>query len=200
MKIAETYSDAGLIAAISDKNELNKAIRYMYQQYADTVSSFIISHGGSSQDAEDVFQETVVAFIDVVKKGKYRMEASIKTFLVSIAKNIWYNDLKKKERSGFREKAYETGREQQEMDISHYISDREIKQQLGELMNKLGEPCKKILLMFYYENLPMKEMMNHLPYESEQVVRNKKYKCLQQLTGMLKENPAIARQVSEILK
>jgi len=56
-----------------------------------------------------VFQETVVAFIDVVKKGKYRMEASIKTFLVSIAINIWFNELKKKERAGFRENSGVTG-------------------------------------------------------------------------------------------
>jgi RNA polymerase sigma factor (sigma-70 family) len=200
MKVEGTYSDAELIAAIGDKNDLNKAIHYMYQQYAGVVSSFIINHGGSAQDADDVFQETVVAFIDTVKKDKYRMEASIKTFLVSIAKNIWFNELKKKERSGHREKLYETGRDQQEMDVSHYISDREIKQQLRQLLNKLGEPCKKILLMFYYESLPMKEMINHLPYESEQVVRNKKYKCLQQLTGLIKDNPAIARQVSETLK
>jgi len=32
------------------------------------------------------------------------------------------------------------------------------------------------------------------------VVRNKKYKCLQQLIAILKENPSIARQLSEIVK
>ena len=38
-------------------------------------------------------------------------------------------------------------------------------------------------------------MVDHLPYENEQVVRNKKYKCLQQLTGMLKDNPVIAKMI-----
>jgi hypothetical protein len=32
------------------------------------------------------------------------------------------------------------------------------------------------------------------------VVRNKKYKCLQQLTGLIKENPSIALQLNEIIK
>src|ERR1700759_5106716 len=114
MKVAGKYSDAELIAAINSPKDLNGAILFIYQQYSESTSSFIIHYGGSEQDADDVFQETVVSFIDIIKKGKYRMEASIKTFLVSVAKNIWFNELKKRERSGHREKAFELGRDQKE--------------------------------------------------------------------------------------
>jgi RNA polymerase sigma factor (sigma-70 family) len=200
MKVAERYTDAELIAAIGDANNLNKAILFLYQQYSETTSSFIIGYGGSRQDAEDVFQETVVSFIEIVKKGKYRMEASIKTFLVSVARNIWLNEVKKRERSGHREKQFELGRDQKEEDVSQQIGELEKKRQLRDLVYQLGEPCRKILLLFYYENLSMKEIVDHLPYENEQVVRNKKYKCLQQLTGLIKDNPSIARQISEISK
>ncbi|HEX9511103.1 MAG TPA: sigma-70 family RNA polymerase sigma factor [Puia sp.] len=200
MKAEEKYTDTELIAAIGDKSSLNKAILFLYQQYSESTGSFIIHYGGSQQDAEDVFQETVVSFIEIVKKGKYRMEATIKTFLVSVAKNIWMNELKRRERSGYREKQFEYGREQKEADVSYHISDLEKKRQLRELVYKLGEPCRKILMLFYYENLSMKEIVDHLPYENEQVVRNKKYKCLQQLTGFIKDNPVIAMQLNEIVK
>jgi RNA polymerase sigma factor (sigma-70 family) len=200
MKVEERYTDSELIAAIGDKTDLNKAILFLYQRYSEATSSFIMSYGASQQDAEDVFQETVVSFIEIVKKGKYRGEASIKTFLVSVAKNIWLNELKRRERSGYREKQFETGRDQTEEDVSQQIGDLEKKRQLRELLNKLGEPCRKILLLFYYENLSMKEMVDHLPYDNEQVVRNKKYKCLQQLTGFIKDNPFIARQINETAK
>jgi RNA polymerase sigma factor (sigma-70 family) len=200
MKAEEKYTDTELIAAIGDKSSLNKAILFLYQQYSQSTSSFIIHYGGSRQDAEDIFQETVVAFIEIVNKGKYRMEASIKTFLVSVARNIWMNELKRRERSGYREKQFEYGREQKESAISDHISDLEKKRQLRELVYQLGEPCRKILLLFYYENLSMKEILGHLPYENEQVVRNKKYKCLQQLTGFIKDNPALAMQLTEIIK
>ena len=200
MKVAERYTDAELIAAIGDAKNLNKAILFLYQQYSETTCSFIIGYGGSRQDAEDVFQETVVSFIEIVKKGKYRMEASIKTFLVSVARNIWLNEVKKRERSGHREKQFELGRDQKVEDVSQQIGDLEKKRQLRDLVYQLGEPCRKILLLFYYENLSMKEIVDHLPYENEQVVRNKKYKCLQQLTGIIKDNPSIARQITEISK
>lgn len=199
MKVAGKYSDAELIAAINDPKDLNSAILFIYQQYSESTSSFIIGYGGSQQDADDVFQETVVAFIGIVQKGKYRMEASIKTLLVSVAKNIWFNELKKRERSGHREKQFETGREQQEMDVSYQIGDLEKKKQLRDLVYQLGEPCRKILMLFYYENLSMKEIVEYLPYENEQVVRNKKYKCLQQLSGLIKDNPAIASRINEIV-
>ena len=200
MRVGDKYTDAELIAAIGDTKELNKAILYLYQHYSESTSSFIMSYGGSQQDAEDVFQETVVAFIEVVKKDKFRMEASVKTFLISVAKNIWLNELKKRERADFRERQFESGRDQNEVDVSHQISDLEKKRQLRDLVYQLGEPCRKILLLFYYENLSMKEIVGHLPYENEQVVRNKKYKCLQQLTGLIKDNPSIASQLNEIIK
>lgn len=200
MRARERYTDAELIAAISAGRDLDNAIRFLYRQYSQATSSFIIQHGGSEQDADDIFQETVVAFIEVVQKGKYRMEASVKTFLNSIAKNYWFNEIKKRERSGLRDRKFEAGRDKDEIDVSHYIVEMERKRQLRDLVDQLGESCRKVLLLFYYENLSMKEMVDHLPYENEQVVRNKKYKCLQALTGLIKDNPAIARQMQEILK
>lgn len=195
-----SYADADLVFAIREGNQLNSAILFIYQQYADAIRSYIITNSGTQQDAEDVFQETVVTFIDVVKNNKYRGESGIKTFLVSIARHIWLNELKKKERSGIREQEFGMSREQSEMDISQYIADREIKQQFRAVIEKLGEPCKKILTLFYYENLSMKDLLAHLPYENEQVVRNKKYKCLQQLTGLFRQNPVVARLINNNMK
>jgi RNA polymerase sigma factor (sigma-70 family) len=200
MKVEGKFSDSELIASISDKTTLNEAILFIYRQYSQTVSSFLIGYGASEQDADDVFQETVIAFINIVQQGKFRMEASIKTFLVSVARNIWRNEMKKRQRTDFREQRFELGRAQNEDGINEMINESEKKRQLRDLVFKLGEPCQKLLMLFYYENLSMKEMLNYLPYENEQVVRNKKYKCLQQLTDIMKNHPSIAGQLSELTK
>jgi RNA polymerase sigma factor (sigma-70 family) len=191
------YSDADLIAAIGRGDQLNSAIFFIYQQYAEAVQSFIMANSGTPPDAEDIFQETVVTFIDLVKKDKFRGEASVKTFLTAIARNLWLNELKKRARSDVREKAFEHNRDGVELDVSQYIANREVKQQFVAVLEKLGEPCKKLLTLFYYENLSMKDIVQHLPYENEQVVRNKKYKCLQALTDLVKQNPVIAKLVNQ---
>jgi RNA polymerase sigma factor (sigma-70 family) len=193
-----TYSDGELLAAIGSGDQLNNAIYFIYQQFSQTIQSFILANSGMPADAEDIFQETVVIFIDLVKKNKFRGEASVKTFLTAIARNLWLNELKKRERSEIREKAFEKNRDATEPDVSQHMANQEIKQQFLEVLGKLGENCKKLLTLCYYENMSMKDIVHHLPYENEQVVRNKKYKCLQSLTEMIKQNPVIARLVNKL--
>jgi RNA polymerase sigma factor (sigma-70 family) len=199
MKAERKFTDSEIITALGNSKEINKGIEQIYQLYAEYVGSFIKNYGGNEQDAEDVFQETVIALIGIIQNEKYRMESSLKTFMVSIAKNIWFNQLKKNNRSGEREKIFENNRDKQETDISHLISDQEMKKELRELVYKLDEACRKILILFYYENLSMKEIVNHLPYENDQVVRNKKYKCLQNLTQLIRDTPGMAIQIKEIV-
>ena len=45
----------------------------------------------------------------------------------------------------------------------------------------------------------MKEIVSQMHYENEQVVRNKKYKCLQQLTDKMKQNPLAAKHINELI-
>ncbi len=200
MNKKNSFSDSELVVAIREREMLEQAILQLYEEHAEITRSFIMGKGGTEQDADDIFQETVVSFIDIVQKAKFRQESGIRTFLISISKNLWYNELRRRERSDKREMVFETDRTLEVEGISEVIHDRELKKQLNQLVRELGESCKKILEMFYYENLSMKEIVSHLHYENEQVVRNKKYKCLQQLTEKIKQNPLAAQQISELIK
>ena len=53
--------------------------------------------------------------------------------------------------------------------------------------------------MFYYENLSISEMLDALDYENEQVIRNKKYKCMKQLEQMITVNPALKQSLKNLL-
>ena len=46
----------------------------------------------------------------------------------------------------------------------------------------------------------MKEIVLHLHYENEQVVRNKKYKCLKRLEQMINEKPICLQQLADKMK
>jgi RNA polymerase sigma factor (sigma-70 family) len=194
------FSDEELVEAIQDKNMREQAIGQLYQEHAEITRSFIKGKGGTEQDADDIFQETIISFIEVIQKGKFRGESSIRTFLISIAKHLWYNEIRRRQRASNRETLYESGRDSEESGVSEMIQDREMKMQLSQLLSGLGESCRKILELFYYENLSMKEIVLQMHYENEQVVRNKKYKCLQQLTGKIKENPLASEQMAALTR
>ena len=80
------------------------------------------------------------------------------------------------------------------------ISNREARKQVFNIIESLGEVCKKILLAFYYENLPISEILTRLDYQNEQVVRNKKAKCMKSLEEKFSADPALAQKFKSALQ
>lgn len=192
-------SDEALVAALKQNREIDKAVRFLYRQYFDPLSIYTRQNSGNEQDAEDVFQEVVVTFIEVVQQGRFRGESSVKTFLYSLNRHIWLNELKKRNRMQARNIKFEKEKEQVDAGVAPYIAGREARQQVMDIIDQLGDACRQVLLAFYYQDLPVREMLAFLPYENEQVVRNKKYKCLKKLEEMLHQNPVLANNLKTIL-
>jgi RNA polymerase sigma factor (sigma-70 family) len=189
MKGDDISNEQRILAGIFS-NDLNAIIHQLYKQYSGMVIAYIITNQGSQQDGEDVFQEALIAFINLVKSGKFRGEASLQTTFVAISRNIWLNEQKKRKSLDTRGKVYENTR-QQEADPSSLLLQREVSEQFLALMSRLGESCKSLLTMVYYENLSFKEILEKTHYENEQVIRNKKYKCMKELTDLIKDNPTL---------
>ncbi len=175
------------------------AIKYLYQAHYDPLCRFVVQNNGSEQDADDIFQETVIAFIHTVKQGKFRGEASIGTFLFALNRNIWRNEMKKRGRSQLRETKFEQLSTRVENDAQSALEQQQSSHQLLKLMDTIGENCKKILLQFYYEDKPMKDIVSTLNYENEQVVRNKKSKCLKKLAEIMKLDAQLYQQFKTLL-
>jgi RNA polymerase sigma factor (sigma-70 family) len=189
-------ADEAILAGVRS-NDLNSVIFQIYKQYAELVSFNVVTMGGSLQDGEDIFQETVVAFIELVRKEKFRGESSIKTFLVAVARNLWFNELKRKKSGDQRAKVFVTNREHIENDVMEDINQREMKEQLLLLMTHLGESCKKVLTLFYYENLSFDEITEKMGYENQQVARNKKYKCMKELSDLIRDSPVLKARLKQ---
>src|SRR5579885_2441074 len=95
MHVARNYSDQELIAALKDNRQMDDAIKFIYKNYYGQLENYVLNNNGSEQDAGDVIQETIVAFIGIVQEDKFRGDASVKSFLYSIAKNIWLSEMRK---------------------------------------------------------------------------------------------------------
>ena len=199
MEAIKTFPDSELVHNLRSGSRVDETIKAIYRTYFSGLSAYVITNSGSRQDAEDIFQEVVISFVDLVQKDKFRGESSVKTFLYSLTRHIWLNELKRRNRALAREEKYEKGLGRTDADISHQMVDREAKEQMLNLVNRLGENCKKILLMFYYENLSVKDMLGALNYENEQVVRNKKYKCMKSLEQMIAADPILKQTLKNLL-
>ena len=198
MEVVKTFSDTDLLASLRSDETMDDAIKAIYRDHFESLSWFVMNNSGSRQDAEDVFQEVVLSFIEMIQKDKFREESSVRTILFSMNRFIWLNELKRRGRSAEREIKYEKEQDRNEKDVSSFIVEKEERSTVMNLIESLGEICKKILLMFYYESRSMKEILEYLNYENEQVVRNKKYKCLKQLEKMITENPTLKQTLKNL--
>ncbi|MFL5811566.1 MAG: RNA polymerase sigma factor [Flavisolibacter sp.] len=192
-------SDGEVLELLRSQRTAGEGIRFLYQQHFESLSSFIIHNNGASEDAQDVFQEVIVSFIQLVKQEKFRGEASIKTFLFSMNRNVWFNELKRRKRANDREKKYDKMQPAEEEEINRVIENREASGKLIQVLDNLGEACKKILLLYYYENLSMTEILSQTDYENEQTVRNKKYKCMKKLEEMVSADKNLYLQLKNLL-
>ena len=199
MEAIRKFPETEMIENLRSGKKMDETIRAIYREYFESLCWYIMNNSGSRQDAEDIFQEVVISFIDLVQKDKFRGESTIKTFLFSLNRHSWLNELKRRGRAQLREEKFEKARDTEEPDTSHMIADRESRAQVVDLVGQLGDTCKKILLAFYYENLSMREILDLLDYENEQVVRNKKYKCLKQLEKMILEKPILKQTLKNLL-
>jgi len=194
----EILTDTEIIDNLSGDKSLDDTLKYLYRAYFEYTGRFVLNNNGRWQDAEDVFQEVLIAFIQLVKAGKFREESSIKTFLYALNRNVWLNELKRRGRAQIREAKYEIGRPDEE-NITAIVEAREASAGLMKVMDELGETCKKLLMLFYYENRSMKEMLLELHYENEQVVRNKKHKCIKKLEQIISGNKNLYDQLKNFL-
>jgi len=199
MEISIKTTDAELLRDLRSGDKIDDAIKNIYRNYFDSLGWYVMNNSGSRQDAEDVFQEVVVNFVDLVQKNKFRGESSLKTFLFALNRHAWLNELKRRGRAFKREEVYQKGQESQELNVSDILVDREDRRQLVSLLEQLGDTCKKILLLFYFENLSITDILDNLHYENEQVVRNKKSKCLKQLEQMISEKPELKKTLKYLL-
>lgn len=199
MEKGPNYSDVELLQKLQAGSDLDNVIRHLYRSHYRMVNYYIIQNNGSDADAQDIFQEVVINFVKTVQAGLFRAEARISTYMHTLARNAWINEVKKRDRIKRRDEKFHNEKQAIETDVGGQLINREITTQIDNLLQALGENCKKILLAFYFDNLPMKEILKIMHFENEQVLRNKKYKCMKQLEQIITANPAIRETLQSFL-
>ncbi|MEO9534112.1 MAG: sigma-70 family RNA polymerase sigma factor [Crocinitomicaceae bacterium] len=163
------------------RKEDHKTLSKIYTETYPMVLKYVRDNSGSEADAQDIFQDGYYLFIQKVKQDDFTLTSKISTFLFGISKNLWLKQLTKKQ---LDKAAY-----QQEIEVG--LIEEEEEEQLGQnkLMKKcidlLGEPCKTIIVQFYFFQTSMKEIAELLHYTNANNAKNQKYKCFVRLKKMV---------------
>ena len=183
------------------QQDINRPVRYLYDHYFEDTATEIRLRGGSDDDAADIFQEAVLILIEKIKTGKFRQESSIKTFLVGIARNLWLFEKRTRARRSSREMHFsvtENSPTDADLEIGERVFTKSNTDAIQTMFKQVGEICSKILIGFYYENSSMKNLLQRFHFDNEQVLRNRKARCMKKLKKLLTEQPELLQQLKTL--
>ena len=160
----------------------NLTIQSLYTENRIPVFDYILRNSGSEDDAADIFQDGVIIFWQKLKNPDFKLTVSRTTFLISICKNLWLNELRNKRKNLTVVKDDIPDVEMEDDDLS----ENEVRQnKLNKAIELLGDTCRTILKAFYYETLSMEEIAVKAKLSSAKTAKSKKYKCIQQLKAKM---------------
>jgi RNA polymerase sigma factor (sigma-70 family) len=164
----------------TNENEALKEIYLLCRQ--DCLTWLQKEHQCSVDDALDIFQMSITILYDNVVSGKLNeLTSNIKTYVFGIARN----------------KALELHRNKRDIvsddiisKLASYISSEESVEDEAHIklacqsLDELGDPCKTVLMQYYYHDKSMDEITATMNYKNTDTTKNQKYKCLKRLQNI----------------
>lgn len=173
------WNDETLVTEIRKGNR--EALTQLYEGNFTAVKSYILKNNGGHDDVEDILQDAVIAVWQKVSRPDFELTAKLSTFLFAIAKNLWLKALNKSKRT----EAMEEHHEDLAFTTAPHIQRSDL-QVVVQYMDKLGDTCKKLLHLFYFEEQDMKEIAVQLSFANSDTAKAKKYQCFKKLEHLVK--------------
>ena len=172
------------------------SLRAMYQEYRGEFGAWIQRYYKTDDEtAGEIYQQAFIAFYYNIKDGKIRtLTSSLKTYLYAIGKNIAREQLRHQTR--FVPPSDITLGEEWDTSVEDNIELNERQQQLKSVLDSMGDPCKSVLQLFYFENYSMEAIAEKMNYKTPQIAAKRKFICLQQIRTMLKDSVYFNSEIS----
>jgi len=185
-------TDAELVHMIRTGGvDREKALKIIYTnlKIKEKLASMILYNNGNTQDGEDMYQEAIIVMDKNIREGNFRTEGSLESYLFSIGKYLWMNQLRKKKLT-LKEKFYDHELIGEGIEPDLLMINDQRKSQLKELLGKLGQRCQAILALWQL-SYSMDEIASRLGLHDASTARKAKYDCQQQLIKIVHQNPLI---------
>ncbi len=176
-------SDARILGRIREGGE--DALVELYRRCRRPVLAYIVANSGSADDAEDLLQEALVVLWERVRGGRFEQTAKIETFIVATVRNMWLRRLSRMRRESRNPSDREEPADDAPSPLDSLI-DGEEAVLVRQALDTLGDPCRSLLLLYYWEELSMQEIADRLGFANADTVKSKKYQCKKALEGLLK--------------
>ena len=173
-------TDEQLLQGFKENDDRAWSIMLNNQDLRKMIFSLVIKNNGNEEDATDVLQDALIVLYEKIQLGTFKLSAKLTTYLYGIAKNIWYNKLRRQGRLINTGDDYPEIPETDEELLPNKEEMTGALNRLSNAMEDISEQCRKLLLLFY-SGKKMSTIADEIGYANEDSAKNNKSKCMKKL-------------------
>ena len=170
------------------KNQNDKVIAKLYDQFFPSVRHYIYRNNGSIEDARDIFNDAVIVVFEKVRDNTLKLNCSLKTYIYAICRNLWLKKLKSDKGEMINYEEVEDtllGAELAEDDLFNVDAAHLLYQ---KHLVRMSETCRRLLASFL-EGKSFREISAEMNFENENYARKRKYRCVKLLVKRIMADP-----------
>ncbi len=181
----QAESDELLIEDLAAGNA--EVLNRLYLEHKSGFVSWAISKYGIEENrVKDIYQDAIIIIYEKAIDGNLVLESSFKTFVYAIGKNLLLQEIDKKTRIGKH-----SDRMNEHFEFLSGLGDTEIYEKRVDAtkswLENLEEPCRSILISYYFYKKSMIEIAETFGYKSPDVAKTQKNRCLNKLRTKVTE-------------
>ncbi len=155
----------------------------IYENCFPTVRKFVLKNNGTDEDAEDIFQKSLLQIAVRYKKEKFEIRNDFEGYLFTVCKNLWRRELNKSKKRVTNETLLNLYNEEQDNALA--LMEQKRFELFNEKLSLISENCRKILSL-YFAKMSYAKIVEATGYNSETVARQRVFKCKKSLTDLIR--------------
>lgn len=155
----------------------HEAFKALYA-HLPKVEHLVRQNSGRSGDAKDIFQDALIIFHRRVRSEGFALTSSIGTFLFAVCRNLWREELRRRNKALSEWRLGEEGEEP--ADLTALLAREGEYKRAEQALKALGAKCLDVLTRFYVKHEPLLVIAKAIGLAGEGAAKTRKYKCLEE--------------------
>jgi len=150
----------------------------LYKKAFLPVARYVSRMGGTIEEAQDIFQDTLVIYYEKVVSAEAEIIVSEKAYLLGISKKLWLQHFK----------ASSKNQPLDDLDMESVPDQQPASGRILHYLKTAGKKCMDLLHAYYYDRLPATDVTVLFGYSGTHSATVAKYKCLEKVRETVKQH------------
>ena len=138
-----------------------------------------MNNSGEENQARDIFHDGILNILVMIKQNKLAIDIDLSGYLFVTCKNLWIRKFKRNQKVIYSDELLDYERTEDDF-LLDLLGDEKVKM-LNDKMKEIGDRCKELLRLTYFDGVSLKEAAEVLGYSSAGTAKSTQHRCKEKL-------------------